>query len=626
MMTLQLVAPVLLAACAAGVHPAGQAGHSPPRPGASPGHGAEAAAARLVGRSPALIALLDEQVEYLHREDPVSASKRGDDRYADQLPDASPEGTQRRLAELSDRLRRLEAIDAAGLGEADRTDAALLRYDLTRQLDGARFHREQLPISSLAGPHVDLPQMWQSLRFSRPRDYTDYASRLEKVPGLIRQQVRQMRLGLEAGRVPPKVTVAMAVMQCRVHATERVEQDPATSAFYGPFAGRPEDEAAARARRAIADGIVPAYRELADFLEREYIPRCRDSVGASEGVDGPALYDFAVRAHTTLDLTAEQVHRTGLDEVARITAEMMGVIARSDFPRRTELAGDELLAAFIQYLRTDPRFYYSSPQDLLDGYALIAKRIDPELPRLFGRLPRNTYGVRPLPEFAAASSPTAFYYPGSIKGGVPGYFMVNTYRLDQRPRYSMIALTIHEAVPGHHLQIALADELEGQHEYRSWLGFTAFVEGWGLYSERLGLEMGGAYDAGGRPPGGLYADPYDDFGRLSFEMWRACRLVVDTGIHAKGWSRQRAIDYMLAHTALARYDVEREVDRYISWPGQATGYKIGELKIRELRALAERELASRFDIRAFHDTVLGAGAIPLPLLEERVRAWIDRSR
>jgi uncharacterized protein (DUF885 family) len=307
---------------------------------------------------------------------------------------------------------------------------------------------------------------------------------------------------------------------------------------------------------------------------------------------------------------------------------MFAVIDRTDWPgRKAHPAGsDELFAAFFQFLRTEPRFYHRSAEDLLAGYRVIAKRVDPELPRLFGHLPRSTYGVRPLPTFAAKNAPTAFYYPGSFRAGLPGYFMANTYALDQRPKYEMVSLTLHEAVPGHHFERSITDELEGQHPFRSLLGFTSFVEGWALYAERLGLEMDGApirREADGSGGGtGLFVDPYDDFGRLTYEQWRAVRLVVDTGLHALGWSRQRAIDFMLKHTALSPLNIEREVDRYIAWPAQATAYKLGELKIRELRARGERALGEAFDLRAFHDTVLSAGPLPLDMLEERIDRWI----
>jgi uncharacterized protein (DUF885 family) len=570
-------------------------------------------------RDAGLLAILDEHVEFLHRTDPLAASRRGDERYNDQLSDDSPAAIAANLREITDRLARLEALDRAHFTEADHTDADLLAYDLRLDLEGARFHPEHTPVTTMDGPQIGLPQIGDRLPFRTPKHYTDYASRLEAIASVIDTAIVQMRAGLKDGRVPPRITMSAAIAQCREHGSPDIQQNPTESPFYKPFIGAgPEDTSAARARAAIADSIAPAYRRLADFLEREYIPRCRDTVGASEGVDGRALYDYAIKRHTTLDLTADQVHETGLSEVARIRREMDEVIDRSDFPRKTELKGDDRFAAFVQFLRADPRFYYTDEQDLLKGYEVICKRIDPELPRLFGTLPRNTYGIRPLPKFAAASSPTAYYYAGSMKGGLAGYFMANTYRLDQRPKYGMISLALHEAVPGHHLQVALAQELEGVHEYRTWVWFTAFGEGWALYAERLGLEMGE-----GPARRGLFSDPYDDFGRLNFEMWRACRLVIDTGIHAKGWTRQQAIDYLLANTALALYDIEREVDRYIGSPGQATGYKIGEIKIRELRARAQAALGDRFDVHSFHDAVLGSGPIPLPVLERRIDRWID---
>jgi uncharacterized protein (DUF885 family) len=594
-----------------------------------------AAVATRPSPSAALRTILDEHVEFLKRNDPVGASTKGDDRFGDQLPDESSEAVESRRAELAARLARLESLDASSLSAAERTDAAILRYDLSTQVSGSQFHREQMPISTMGGPQLWLPQMSQQLPFTTPKHYADYASRLGKVARLIDQEIDQMKRGLAAGRVPPKVTMLASLDQCLAQCSPDIEKDPTLSPFYRPFLSRPAaDPDASRARAAISSGVIPAYRRLASFLKDEYIPRCRDTVGASQGVDGQAAYDHAIRAHTTVELTADQVHALGLSEVARIQSEMLEVIARTDFPRKNELKGDALLTAFTDWLRREPRFYYQTEGELLDGYRVIAKKIDAELPRLFKTLPRNTYGVRPLPDFAAASSPAAYYYPGSLKGGVPGFFMANTLHLDQRPKYSMTCLTLHEAVPGHHLQISLADELDAsQHEYHRWIGFTAFVEGWALYSERLGLEMGDnpmppassseLAPSDGPPPRGLYATPYDDFGRLSFEMWRACRLVIDTGIHAKNWSRQQAIDYLLAHTGLTKFDAEREIDRYISWPGQACGYKIGELRIRALRAEAQQKLGPAFDIREFHDQVLSAGAIPLPVLEDRIHHWLE---
>ncbi|MBY0311066.1 MAG: DUF885 domain-containing protein [Phycisphaerales bacterium] len=585
------------------------------------------------GRSAELLAILDDHVEQTLREDPLEASQRGDDRFADQLADLSAEAVKRSLELRRARLAKLNALGNAKLSEVDRLDADLLRYELETDIERAKVFGEQMPIDARSGPQVWLPQMHDSLSFSSEQDYRNHAARLEKVAAQIDQTIAQMRAGLAAGRVPPKVVMVGTVDQCRMLSSADVRETPSLSRFYAPFLGRPaSDPAATRARAAIRDGIVPAFERLGRFLQDEYLPKCRDSVAYSAGIDGPAAYDAALRRHTTLAMSADQIHQLGLSEVARIKGEMMGVIARTDYPRKSELAGDELFRAFIEYLRTDPRFYYTKPEDLLAGYREISKRIDAEMPKLFTVLPRLPYGVRELPALTAPTSPTAYYYRGSIEAGAPGWFMCNTYKLDQRPKYEMIALTLHEAVPGHHHQIAIAQELKGQHPFRTFGGYTAFVEGWALYSERLGLEVG---DGGGpantisgsgmgssEGPRHLYSDPYDDFGRLSYEMWRASRLVVDTGIHAKGWSRAQAIEYMLSVTSLSPLNIEREVDRYIAWPGQACAYKIGELKIRELRARAEKALGAKFDRRTFHDAILDSGAVPLPTLEAKMDRWM----
>lgn len=564
--------------------------------------------------------LLDEHFDEMMRESPTWASSRGDLRFNDKLEEVSPAAFARRRAAQAARLASTQALTpGADWSAEDLVNRRLLIEVLTRSLEGAKFLGEQQPMDDRSNPAVWLPQLADRVPFSEPKHFADYVARLEAVPRLLAEHTQQMQLGLQAKRVPPKASVANLAAQCRGQALPRFAKDPESSPFFAPLARlAPTDPLVARARKAIAEGIVPAFAKLAEFVEKDYFPACRDSVAAADSIDGPAFYDFCLRQHTTTALTAREIHDLGLREIARIRAEMLQVIARTDFPQRSTLSGDALLAAFIADLRTNPRFYHTSADDLLRHYRDIAKRTDAELPRLFGRLPRTPYGVRPIPRFAAESSPTAYYYNGSARAGLPGYFMANTYRLDQRPIYEMIALTLHEAVPGHHLQIALADELEGLHPLRSVLNFTVFVEGWALYAEKLGLEMIG--DAPG--PRGFYADPYDDFGRLTYEAWRASRLVVDTGIHAMGWPRQRAIDYMLANTALSPLNIEREVDRYISWPGQATAYKVGELKIIELRRRAENALGDRFDIRQFHDAVLGSGAVPLAVLEEQVDRWI----
>lgn len=573
------------------------------------------------GRDAALWALLDDYVQWQMEESPVWASQQGDERWNDRLADSSPQAEARRARAVDGFLARLNGLESASFGPADTVDAALLRRELELSVEGRRFHPEQYVLDARWGPQIELPSMHRQLSFLKPRHYSDYAARLEAIPTAIDQAIAQMRLGLKAGRVPPRAAVAGAAEQCDALADARFAREPETSPFYEPFLALPQDDpSAARAREAIAGGVTPAFARLATFVREEYEPNCRAAIGASDGVDGLPAYEHALRQHTTLDLTADEIHRTGLAEVARIRAEMMEVIRRSDFKPPAGADEAATFRAFIEGIRTDPRFHAGSPGELVERYQALCKRIDAELPKLFRVLPRLPYGVREMPQIMAPASPNAYYLNGSLESGVAGTFIVNTYRLDQRPTYEMIALALHEAVPGHHFQIALAQEASGVHRFRTLLGYTAFVEGWALYAESLGLEMGKTPRAAGGH--GFFEDPYDDFGRLTYEMWRACRLVVDTGIHAKGWSRRQAIDYMLANSALSPHNIEREVDRYIGWPGQACGYKIGELAIRRLRRESEAALGEGFDLRAFHDVVLSAGALPLDVLEQRVNRWV----
>ncbi|TVQ63039.1 MAG: DUF885 domain-containing protein [Phycisphaerales bacterium] len=590
-----------------------------------------------VGAAPArsaadarLIALLDEDLEMQRRRDPISASVRGDRRFDAQLPDPSPGAERFWVQDARARHESLRRINRDDLSPEQRLNAELLAYELRMRIEAAHWRPWLTPLNQMYGPQRDLPQLADRLTFTREAHYEDYITRLEGVSSYIDKIIENMREGLREGRTPPRITLRATPDQARAHGGRRFVENPEMHAMYKPFVGRPEGDAlSARAREAIARGVAPAFTRLADFLEHEYVPRAREATGASESVGGRAWYAWTLRWHTTTDLTAGEIHEIGLSEVARIRAEMMEVIARSDFAMRDSLRGDELFRAFTNHLRTNPRFYFEHEEDLLRAYRDIAKRMDAELPRLFTVLPRTPYGVRRMPDYMAPSAPTAFYYPGLLSTGTPGWFVANTYALDSRPKYEMVPLTLHEAAPGHHLQIALAQEMEDVHEWRTGLRHTAYIEGWALYAERLGLEVGdspGVPDAPARgEPGyrGMYQDPYDDFGRLTYEMWRAMRLVVDTGLHDKGWTREQAIDYMLANSGLSRANIENEVDRYIAWPGQACAYKIGELKIRELRERAERELGADFDVRTFNDAILRDGAVPLNVLERRMVAWIE---
>jgi len=558
---------------------------------------------------------------------PVGASIDGERAYDARWADVSREAVDDRLRTWR-RLRRdiqgwLEN-SADNLAPQQRTTLELADFVLTLRIDEYRHRPEQTPLTQQSGPFVSYPQLPSRLAFTEEKHYLDYIQRLQNLPAHLKQLEANMRAGLEAGRTPPRVVLEGVPEQANAVADERFTDDPTAHPMYEPF--RPASvprHLKIEARVALRDLAIPAWRDFADFITNEYVPGARESIAAADLPDGDDYYQLQIRRYTTLDLAAEEIHQTGLGEVARIKREMMSIIEETGFAEdHPGLEGDDLFAAFAEFLRTDERFYHDEPEDLLRHYRDICKRMDAELPRLFTKLPRLSYGVRALPDFVAPTAPTAYYYGGSLEAGVPGYFMANTSKLDQRPKFEAVALALHEAVPGHHLQTALAKELaeQGLHPWRATLYFTGFGEGWGLYSERLGLEVGADHHRG------LYADPYDEFGRLSYEMWRAMRLVVDTGIHAMGWSREQAIKYMKDNSALSEANVVSEVDRYIAWPAQALGYKLGELVIRDLRAKAERELGPAFDLRRFHDHALAAGSTTLPILERRVNEWIESRR
>ena len=556
-----------------------------------------------------LEALFADDWEFRLRESPEFATSVGDRRYSALLADVSEEAESRRAAERRNLLRRLEAIDRAGLERQEQISYDIYQR-LTRQsLREFELREHLVPITNREGFHTSFPQLPDRVPLRNVEDYENYIARLRAFGSYTRQHIALLRGGIAAGRTLPRVVLAGFDGTLEPH----IVTDPSQSLLWTPFEdfpdAVPEAERArlrAEAEGAILESVAPAYREFRDFMRDEYIPGARATLGASELPGGDELYAFLVRKYTTLDITPEEVHQQGLAEVARIRQEMAAVMRDAGFTGTHE--------EFLAFLRSDPQFYVGEPEELLRRTALVLKRMDGELPKLFRRLPRMSYGIKPIPDYIAPRTTTAYYSRPSGDGTRSGTYWVNLYDLKSRPLYEVEALSLHEAVPGHHLQIALQQELEGIPDFRRFAGFTAFTEGWGLYAERLGLETG------------FYTDPYSNFGRLTYEMWRACRLVVDTGIHAKGWSRQQAIDFMAENTALTLLNIQNEVDRYIAWPGQALAYKTGELKIRELRALAERELGGDFDVRAFHDVVLGSGAVPLTVLEENVRQFIAAER
>jgi uncharacterized protein (DUF885 family) len=554
-----------------------------------------------------LHAFFDEQWERVMREYPTFASYLGDRRYNDQWTDESLEAIERRHQEERQSLERLMGIDRASLSSADQLNHDLFRKELEQRLEGYRFRAFLMPVDQKGGVHQS-DQILQSLRFETVKDYEDWIARLRKLSTVVDQNIVLMEQGLAEKRMPPRILLERVPSQIAAHLAEDPEQSPMYAPFREIREAIPEADRhrlRAEAQAAISEGVLPAFRKLAAFVEQRYMPAARESVGVWDLPDGEAFYAFRVKQQTTTDLTADEIHEIGLAEVQRIRAEMDKIIQKVGFTGSFE--------EFLTFLRTDPQFYYTDPQALLEGYQAVSKRLDPELVRLFGKLPRMPYGVKPIPDTLAPDTTTAYYNPPAADGSRAGTYYVNLYKPEVRPKYEMEVLSVHEAVPGHHLQIALAMELGELPKFRRYGGFTAFVEGWGLYSESLGEEMG------------LYQDPYSKFGQLTYEMWRAVRLVVDTGMHHKQWPRSQAIDFFKANAAKTEHDIVNEIDRYIAWPGQALAYKIGELKIKELRRRATEQLGEKFDIRAFHDVVLGSGGVPLDILERNVDAWIQKT-
>ena len=538
---------------------------------------------------------------------PELSTYTGDPGRNHRWTDHSLEAYERRSREMEIPARVLATIDRAALSAADQVHYDLFRRNVEESLEGRRFKGEYMPVTQMGGVQQNVAQTLMLMPYFQPSDFENALVRLEAVPTLVEQTIALLEKGLETGITPPRVTLRDVPDQIR----NQIVDDPLTSALLRPFLTFPptvDAPAPERLRtaavRAYTGRVAPAYRRLLDYVETRYLPRTRETIAARDLPDGEAWYAFSVRQMTTTRLTAQEIHDIGLREVKRIRGEMEAVMDRTDF--------DGTFQQFVGFLRTDERFFFDHAEDLLVAYRDICKRVDPELPRLFATLPRLPYGVVPVPSYAEKSQTTAYYEPGSPAAGRPGRFFANTYDLRARPRWEMEALALHEAVPGHHLQIALAQELPDMPDFRRHGFYTAYIEGWGLYAESLGPEMG------------FYEDPYAKFGQLTYEIWRAIRLVVDTGMHALGWSRQQAIDYFSDNAGKAEHDIVVEVDRYIVWPAQALAYKIGELKIKELRARASAALGARFDLRLFHDEVLGAGALPLDVLEARVDAWVAR--
>lgn len=539
---------------------------------------------------------------------PVFATSVGVRDYDDKLSDLSLQAYDAQVIQAKEFLRQLTQIDVSSLGKDNQLNHALLSLDLKNQVAAANYGGKYMIMSNRGGPHLNLTTMVDRLPFFTEADYRSYLARLAAVPDYMDKATNRIRSGLEAGWVQPCAPMKGYEKSIQTHLLDDVNE----SAFMSPFKTRPAmlgqaafDAFKEQAASLVKNQVLPAFSKFNTFYIEEYAPKCRSKVGTDSMPGGKEYYEHRVRFFTTTDRTADEVHNIGLSEVARIRAEMDDVIKQANFK------GD--FSEWLVYLRDNSEFYPKTAQERMQAAAVIAKKMDGELPKLFGKLPRMPYGLKEIPLDIAEKTTTAYYNRPAGDGSRAGFYFVNTTLLDTRPLYQLEALTLHEAVPGHHLQLALAQELD-MPAFRRFGGQTVFVEGWGLYAERLGLEAG------------FYQTPYTNFGRLSYEMWRACRLVVDTGLHSRGWSRQQAIDFMAESSGLSMNNIVSEVDRYIAWPGQALAYKTGELKIRELRARAEQKLGKKFDVRRFHDKVLENGALPLSILENIVDAWIEEER
>jgi len=553
-----------------------------------------------------LNALFASEWERGLQREPLGAAYLGDMRFNDRLPDLSPAAIEADRSATRDALAALKAIDREALNARDQINYDVFAWQLEQDIAGQAFHPERIPLNQRGGIQT-FDQVLELLRFEDEKAYTDWIARLRGFGAYMDQTIALMQAGVDSGIVPPKVVMQRVTAQI---ASQLVDK-PEDSRFWKPFAAMPKAVSAdqqaalqAQGRAAIAEVVLPAYRRFHTFFTEVYLPACRENIAVSSLPNGSALYAQRAAYYTTTSLTPDEIHTIGLAEVARIRAEMEAV--------RKEVGFEGDLAAFFTHLRTDPKFFYPTPEGLLAGYREVAKRIDPELVKVFNvhTMPRMPYGVRPIPAASAPDTTTAYYQGGAMDGSRAGYHYVNLYKPETRPKWEMMALSLHEAVPGHHYQFSYGLELPEQPMFRKVAYVVAYGEGWALYAERLGYEMG------------LYDDPYDRFGQLTYDMWRAVRLVVDTGIHVKGWSRQQAIDYFSANAAKTENDVINEIDRYIVWPGQALGYKIGQLKISELRERAARELGAKFSLKDFHDVVLGTGSVPLNVLETQVNQWI----
>ncbi len=550
--------------------------------------------------------LLDEDWEHTLQENPYFASLLGDLRFNNKVSSNSSEKFKSDANYERAFLDKLDKIKLSNLNDSDQLNYRLIKTSMEVSLEGRNFPRYYMALNQRGGVQ-DYYSYGDRLNFSKKTDYEDWFERIKGFNENVKNSLKNNKEGLEMGYTQPKLVTRAVVSQIESLLASSMEDHPYYKIFLSANEIIGDEEASeiqSRVKDFIKNELNPSYRKLMTFLKNVYLPNSRNSVGISDVPDGKAWYEYLVKYHTTTDLTPDEIHEIGLKEVARIRSEMEDIIAL------VEWEGD--FNSFLRFLRTDAQFYYETGEELLDAYRAMSKKIDAFMPSLFNKLPRAPYGVIPIPMESAPYTTTAYYNAPSK--GRPGYYYANLYKPETRPKYEIPVLSVHEAVPGHHHQIALAQELENVPKFRNHLSFTSFVEGWGLYSEQLGENMG------------LYDDPYDKFGQLTYDMWRAIRLVVDTGMHYKGWSREEAVELFLQNTAKTPQDINNEVDRYIAWPGQALAYKIGQLKIMELRDKAKEELGEKFDLKDYHDFILSFGSIPMNILEEKVNEFIENKK
>jgi len=555
-------------------------------------------------RAKALHAIFHDYWEQTLKRQPEFASSLGDKRYNDQISDYSVKAINDWLAVEQDMLLKLATIDPTGLPDQDQISRELLIHDLTEDQEGAEFKTWEMPVNQMGGIYATYPQLVAQLSFTTAKDYDDWIARLRAIPHAFDQVTSNMSLGIEDKRVPPKYLIEKTLE----HVKQLAGQKPEDSPLALPLKKFPESISAAEQTRiktemlaAISKQVLPAYQRFARFLEVAYVPAGRTEPGISSIPDGAAYYKYRIKQSTTTNLTADQIHQIGLDEVKKDEAEMLAIAQKLGF---------QDLKSFRASLKTNPKLKATSREQLLDSYRGYLGPMQAKLPELFGRLPKSPFEVVPVPDYLEKTSAPAYYEAGTPDGSRPGRLFINTYNANDRDLYQVESVAYHEGLPGHHLQISISRELQGFPEFRKFGGYSAFSEGWGLYSERLGKDVG------------FYKDPYSDYGRLQADIWRAIRLVVDTGVHSKHWTRQQMVDFFHDHSTIDETSIQAEVDRYIAWPGQALAYKIGQLEILKLRDQAKKELGDKFDIRSFHDQVIDSGALPLDVLDERITAWI----